>query len=92
VAALGPDRLVIADTYNHKVKLLELEAARVVTILGTGRPGDRLGAPGETELNEPGGLAVLDGAVLIADTNNHRILRLSADLKRVEEWPLREQQ
>ncbi len=90
VAALGPDRLVIADSYNHKVKLLDLKAGRVTTLLGTGRPGKRLGSATTTELNEPGGVAVLGDRILVADTNNHRILLFSLESKKVEEWSLRE--
>lgn len=90
IASLGPGRLAIADTYNHKVKLLDLEAGTLSTLLGTGRPGRRLGDRSDTELNEPGGLAVANGRILVADTNNHRILSLRLDSGQVEEWPLRE--
>jgi thiol-disulfide isomerase/thioredoxin len=90
IASLGPGRLAIADTYNHKVKLLDLEAGTLTTLLGTGRPGRRIGSRGDTELNEPGGLAVADGRILVADTNNHRILSLRLDSGQVAEWRLRE--
>ncbi len=88
VATLGSDRLVIADSYNHKVKLLDLEAGRVTTLLGTGQAGKRLGSATTTELNEPGGVAVLGDRILVADTNNHRILLFSPVSKKVEEWAL----
>jgi thiol-disulfide isomerase/thioredoxin len=68
VAVLDTNRVVIADTYNHRVKQLDLGKRRVTGLAGSGKP-----AKGEGALNEPGGLAVLDGRVLIADTNNHRI-------------------
>jgi hypothetical protein len=87
---LGKDRLVLADTYNHKIKLIDLAAGTVTTILGTGRPGRRVGAARETELNEPGGLAVVGTWVLVAATNNHRILSLDTDSGEVREWRLRE--
>lgn len=90
VAVLGPDRLVIADSYNHKIKLLDIAAGRVTTLLGSGRPGRRLGSATTTELNEPGGVAVLGSRVLVADTNNHRILLFSPESKQVEEWSLTE--
>lgn len=90
VALLDADRLVIADTYNHKIKLLDLKERRVTTLLGTGASGARLGTIAETELNEPGGVAVLDGHILVADTNNHRILRLDIAKGEVRTWPLRD--
>lgn len=86
IAALGTDRLAIADTYNHKVKLIDLPSRTVTTVLGTGRPGRRIGIAGETELNEPGGLAYAGGRLLVADTNNHRILSLDLDSGEVRDW------
>jgi thiol-disulfide isomerase/thioredoxin len=56
----------IADSYNHKVKAIDLRAMQVRTVYGDG---------GREILDEPGGLAVLDGKIYIADTNHHRILR-----------------
>jgi hypothetical protein len=89
IATLGPGRLAVADTYNHKVKLIDLEAGTVTTVLGTGKPGRRLGSRTDTELNEPAGVAVIDGRLLVADANNHRILDLRLDSDQVEEWGLR---
>ena len=86
IALLDPDRLLIADTYNHKVKLLDLKQGRVSTLLGTGEPGARLGTLAETQLNEPGGLALLGGRILVADTNNHRILELDPESRTVRAW------
>jgi cellulose biosynthesis protein BcsQ len=61
--SLDKHTLAVADTYNHKIRLLDLDEQQVMTLsLGT-------------ELNEPGGLAVFNGELYIADTNNNRILR-----------------
>ncbi len=89
IAALPDGRLVVADTYNHRIKLIDLGAGKVTTILGTGKPGDRLAGRADTELNEPGGLAVMQGRILIADTNNHRIIAVDPDSGDPELWPLR---
>ncbi len=86
IAALGPDQLAITDAYNHKVKLIDIAAGTVTTILGTGRPGRHLGGRAETELNEPGGLAQVGGRILVADTNNHRIVSLGLDGARISAW------
>jgi thiol-disulfide isomerase/thioredoxin len=88
VAVANPQLLVVADTYNHKIKLIDLKNKRVSTLVGTGDPGNKLGEPTQTQLNEPGGLAVLDDLVLVADTNNHRILVVNRLTRSVSEWAL----
>ncbi|MBL3601784.1 MAG: hypothetical protein JMN25_18290 [gamma proteobacterium endosymbiont of Lamellibrachia anaximandri] len=40
------------------------------------------------KLNEPGGLARLGGNLLIADTNNHRIITFDIDSGQASEWKL----
>ncbi|HID23167.1 MAG TPA: hypothetical protein EYP14_12300, partial [Planctomycetaceae bacterium] len=60
--------LYVADTYNHKIKRLDLPSRRVTTVAEA--PGT---ADGPTRLAEPGGLTYADGKLFIADTNHHRI-------------------
>ncbi len=63
--------LYVADTYNHKIKLIDPTTRSSVTFLGTGEDGWR---DGEKPLfAEPGGLSFGDGLLYIADTNNHVI-------------------
>lgn len=68
--------LVVADTYNHKIKLVDPAARSARTLQGTGKPGASLPG-GEVEFFEPGGLSVAGDHVYIADTNNHRIVRVN---------------
>ena len=68
--------LFVADSYNHKIKQVVPLTGRVTTFLGDGKSGDSLSPP---RFAEPHGLAVADGKLFIADTNNHRIC--AADLK-----------
>ena len=65
-------KVFIADTYNHKVKVLEPRTGVVKTLLGTGRPGQVDGAR-NASLYEPGGLSIARGKLYIADTNNHAV-------------------
>ena len=65
------DKLVIADTYNHKIKLLDPAARSVRSFAGTGKPGQADGA--KPSFYEPGGLSVAGDRLYIADTNNHAI-------------------
>ena len=64
-------KLLIADTYNHKIKVLDPIARTVTSFAGTGKPGQADGvAP---SFYEPGGLAVAGDKLYVADTNNHAI-------------------
>jgi DNA-binding beta-propeller fold protein YncE len=61
-------KLYVADTYNSKVKTIDLATNTVTTLLG-GTP-----KPGESPVfSEPTGLSVADGKLYVADTNAHRI-------------------
>jgi hypothetical protein len=64
-------KLLIADTYNHKIKELDPRSLRVSTLFGTGKPGQRDGTA--SSFYEPGGLSVAAGKLYVADTNNHAI-------------------
>src|SRR5205823_1209837 len=63
--------LLIADTYNHKIKLLDPKARSVNTFAGSGKPGQADGAL--PSFYEPGGLTVAGDKLYVADTNNHAI-------------------
>ena len=65
------DKLLIADTYNHKIKLLDPGRRSVHGFSGSGKPGQ---IDGKTpSFYEPGGLAVAKDKLYVADTNNHAI-------------------
>src|SRR5690349_3657200 len=65
------DKLLIADTYNHKIKELDPKRQHVRSLFGTGKPGQADGA--SPSFYEPAGLAMANGKLYIADTNNHAI-------------------
>lgn len=61
-------KLYVADTYNSKIKTIDLNTGMVTTFLGgSTQPG------GEPLLNEPMGLSVAGDTLYVADTNSHRI-------------------
>ena len=66
-------KVLVADSYNHRIKLVEPGSRTVASRLGDGKPGadDGHGGP---RFFEPGGLAVAGDELLVADTNNHRIV------------------
>jgi thiol-disulfide isomerase/thioredoxin len=63
-------RLYVADSYNHKIKVLEPATGEAETLLGTGKQGDALQP---AQFAEPGGLSIAAGRIYIADTNNNAI-------------------
>jgi len=65
------DKLLIADTYNHKIKQLDPKHERVTSLFGTGKPGQADGT--SPSFYEPGGLALAHDKLYVADTNNHAI-------------------
>ena len=65
------DKVLIADTYNHKIKELDPKREKVTSLFGTGKPGQADGA--SASFYEPGGLALAHDKLYVADTNNHAI-------------------
>jgi len=68
-------RVLVADTYNHKIKEIDVEGRAIKTLAGDGRPGTE--REGSLLLFEPGGLHAAEDVLYIADTNNHRVVRFS---------------
>ena len=71
--AWSADGLLVADTYNHKIKRLDPRTGECRTLFGAGAPGHVDGAARAARFSEPSGLSVAGGHVFIADTNNHAI-------------------
>jgi thiol-disulfide isomerase/thioredoxin len=68
--------LFVADTYNHKIKYVDLKTRKCETWIGSGDRGQRLDP---VELSEPADMVIVGDRMIVADTNNHRLL--SVDLK-----------
>lgn len=79
------DKVLIADTYNHKIKELDPHKQKVTTRFGTGKPGQSDGI--SASFYEPGGLSVANNKLYVADTNNHAVRII--DLKTRETKTLR---
>ncbi|MBN3278441.1 NHLC2 protein, partial [Polyodon spathula] len=83
--------LYVADSYNHKIKVVEPKTKQCCTIAGIGEASNALGpAFTESAFNEPGGLAVGEnGRVLyVADSNNHHIKVLDLETQMVSVLPV----
>jgi thiol-disulfide isomerase/thioredoxin len=64
-------KVLIADTYNHKIKQLDPQQRTVKTLFGTGKPGQVDGA--SASFYEPGGISAAGDKLYVADTNNHAV-------------------
>lgn len=89
VAAAADGIVIVADSYNHKIKGLDPESGALVTLAGTGHPGDADGALRAATFSEPGGVTVLGGRILVADTNNHRVRVVDPGAGTVTTLPIR---
>ncbi|XP_047464258.1 NHL repeat-containing protein 2 [Mugil cephalus] len=83
--------LYVADSYNHKIKVVDPKTKQCSTLAGTGEAGDSLGPEFiKSCFNEPGGICVGDGGKLlyVADTNNHQVKVLDLTSKTVSLFPI----
>ncbi len=68
--AYADGTVYVADSYNNKIKAIDVRRAAAATLVGTGKPGD---SDSEGSFYEPGGLSVAGEMLYVADTNNHAI-------------------
>jgi sugar lactone lactonase YvrE len=76
------ENLVIADPSNHQIYFVSPESGDLQPLAGTGLPGfSGDGGPAQlARLNVPVGVAVdQEGNVFVADSGNHRIRRIAVD-------------
>ena len=69
----GNGVLYIADTYNSKIKRIDPATKETTSLIGGPESGFRDGAWDDARLNEPSGVSCANGALYIADTNNHAV-------------------
>ncbi|RJQ53225.1 MAG: alkyl hydroperoxide reductase [Actinobacteria bacterium] len=64
-------KLLVADTYNDKIKVVDPATKRSMSVASEAGEGGYL--------NEPSGIWADDRMILVADTNNHRIVSLNPE-------------
>jgi thiol-disulfide isomerase/thioredoxin len=82
--------LWVADTYNHKIKRLNLETNYCETVAGESQAGNQEGRGLEARFFEPSGISAARNYLYIADTNNHQIRRLNLETLRVKTLEFRQ--
>jgi hypothetical protein len=86
---LLPDsRVLVADAFNHRIRVLSADLQQVSTVAGDGEGGHRDGAAAQARFRSPENVQLLpDGRVLVVDVNDDTatacIRVLSADLQQV---------
>ena len=75
--------VLIADTYNHKIKRLGTDSLMVSTLAGNGVAGHDDGPSANATFYEPGGLAICGSTIYVADTNNHAVRAIDLNTEMV---------
>jgi len=78
--------LFVADTYNHRIKHMDVLSCQVAALAGTGERGFQDGGFTRARFRQPEGLAVRGRHLFVADTGNH-VIRV-CDLGSREVWTL----
>ncbi|MBL0062630.1 MAG: redoxin family protein [bacterium] len=69
--------VLVADTYNHKIKQLNPTSKQSSDLIGSGNPDVATETPDKLSLYEPGGISVNGDWLYVADTNHDRVVRVS---------------
>lgn len=75
-------KLLVLDTYNSKLKIIDPSTQQCVSVLGGKN------TKGEPYLNEPAGFSLAFGKLYIADTNAHRIQVVDIKTRELSTLPL----
>ncbi len=75
-------KIYIADSYNDKIKVLDLDTQEVATVQASANIicDDK----NCTRLWEPAGVIKVESCLYVSDTNNHRILKIDLDTEKTE--------
>ncbi|MBI4662405.1 MAG: chitobiase/beta-hexosaminidase C-terminal domain-containing protein [Verrucomicrobia bacterium] len=76
---VGPERFAfVADTFNHRIRRVDLKSGQVTTLAGDGQAGYLDGTAAEARFNMPLGVfAGASGELWVADAGNNRIRKIS---------------
>lgn len=71
--------ILLCDTENHAIRIIDRSTGKIDTLVGDGKIGDGPdGDPRKCQLNRPHGVFVaLDGTIYIGDSGNHKIRKLT---------------
>src|SRR5262249_55450942 len=78
-------KLYVADSYNNKIKTIDVATRDVTSLAGTREAGDLDDPPA---FNEPDGLSAAGSTLYICDSNNHKVRVLNLTTKKVSSLDL----
>jgi DNA-binding beta-propeller fold protein YncE len=81
-------QVVVADTCNHRIRLIDIKSGMVNTLAGSGRKGWKDGKGEDASFDSPYSVTVdsMSGQVIVADTGNHRIRIINNCFVGILEW------
>jgi sugar lactone lactonase YvrE len=68
----------VSDTGNDVIRKIDLQNMTTSTLTGTGEEGDKDGAAGEAQFNNPGAMATDGTAIYVLDADNHAVRKIIA--------------
>jgi sugar lactone lactonase YvrE len=70
--------ILLCDTENHCVRMIDHSTGKIQTLIGDGRAGDGPdGDPMKCRLNRPHGIFIdREGSIYVGDSNNHKVRKL----------------
>jgi len=79
-------KIIVADTYNHRLKLLDPKTGEIKRWIGSGKSGLKNGKGLDSQLSEPSGFALdpKSNKLYVADTNNHVIRKINLISQEIE--------
>ncbi|OQS07103.1 hypothetical protein THRCLA_00879 [Thraustotheca clavata] len=87
IAVDSNNNIYVADTNNHRIRMIKYTTQAVLTIAGTGVEGYTDGPASSAQFSFPSGIAVYqNGAnifLYVADTGNHRIRQINLQTNQV---------
>lgn len=75
--------LYVSDSYDQKVKVINLATKAMSDFVGSGRKGSNDGAATAATFYEPAGLAISGGKLFVADCNNQQVRFVDVATRRV---------
>jgi sugar lactone lactonase YvrE len=79
IAVDAANNIYVADALNHRIRKITPEGV-VTTVAGDGTANFANGAGATAKFNQPSGITVdAQGNLYVADTNNHRIRKLTPE-------------
>jgi hypothetical protein len=77
------DQVVVADTCNHRIRMIDMNTREVSTLAGSGRHGRKDGPSEDASFNNPKYVAVYNDQIIVTDTDNHRIRLIDMNTREV---------